>query len=141
MSGPPPKKPEDRVRRNKPASGEWKEAPGVGWQHGRKPAVPKELTLTPEAQDAWRAWFASWWASNWTQEDLPGLKLVIRKYDEVLRGSLDIAKVTPLLDAYGITPKGRQSLHWSEPKKTNPAPATAGATAGNVTQMRPRVTA
>ena len=140
MPGPAPKKPEDRVRRNKPVSGEWLPAPkGVGWQHGDVPPAPAELELCREAEEAWVAWFASWWAAHWTEQDLPGLKLAIRKYDELLRGSIDIAKVMPVLDAYGITPKGRQSLHWTEPKTTKAAPATVEG--GNVRQMRPRVTA
>ena len=139
MSGPPPKDPALRVRTNKPAGGEWKPAPGHGWQHGKKPPAPsRDLGLLPESVAAWNAWFSSWWASNWSKEDLPGLRLVIRKFDECLRGSTDIAKVAPLLDAYGITPKGRQSLRWSPPKE---APGAVPASAGNVTQIRPRVTA
>ena len=138
MPGPPPKKPGERVRTNAPASGEWKEAPGVGWQYGRAPACPKELGLLPEAQEAWKAWFASWWAAHWTKEDLPGLKLVIRQYDQNLRGALEINKLTPLLDAYGITPTGRQKLHWLPPKNVQPSKAVKG---GTVTPIRPQVTA
>lgn len=115
MPGPAPKKPEDRVRRNKRAV-EWTSPAGWGWQHGDVP----ELELTePRAATvrAWDAWFASWWAAFWTPGDLPQLQLAAVLFDQVQAGALDVSKLTPVLDKLGITPKGRKDLLWTIPKE------------------------
>jgi len=100
----------DRNKRVHP----WKTPAGIGWQYGRKPAPPRGLTEA--GKRAWRTWFASWWAGFWTPDDLPGLELTVRLFDGVQSGHVDVSKVTPLLDRYGITPSGRQSLRWAQPE-------------------------
>lgn len=144
MSGPPPKRPEDRVRRNKPVGGEWKPAPAVGWQHGdptdKRRKFPKAPEgLMPESAAAWDAWFASWWAAHWKPEDLPGLRMVIREFDRLARGDGKVNEVRALLAAYGITPEGQQKLRWLPPKEQTASPAAASRD-GKVTPInRPRV--
>jgi hypothetical protein len=76
---------EDRVRRAAPARGDWRAPEGVGWQHGE---IPKPLAgLLKVSRDAWDVWMASWVAAFWTPDDLPGLRVVVRLYDQVERGS------------------------------------------------------
>ena len=110
--GPAPKP--TRRRRNKPVRGEWKTANAESWQHGDTPAPPdglKDASLW-----AWQTWFRSWWAAHWSPDDLPGLRIVIRLYDEVERGEFTRAtELRQMLDNYGITPKGQQDRHWQKP--------------------------
>ena len=131
MSGPPPKA--VRRRRNVPASGEWKPTVGTGWQHGPTIPVPPD-GLRPESLVTWQTWFGSWFATHWTPDDLPGLRLVILTHDQVMRGEFTRgAELRMLMDNYGITPKGQQERHWTAPKVDEPAkptPDAAGPYAG-----------
>ena len=104
----------------------WNHAQALGWQHGRKPAPPPGLTEA--GKRAWRSWFSSWWASFWTPEDIPGLELTMKLYDGALGGHVDVSKVVPLLDRYGITPKGRQDLRWAAPESDKPAEKSTAET-------------
>ena len=56
----------------------------------------------------------AWWASFYSKEDLPGLELLVFLYDKVMLELIDVTKIMPLLDRYGITPKGRQDLRWAQ---------------------------
>lgn len=105
-------------RRNKsdvPQRGEWTPAPDVGWQHGEIPAVPEGLM--PASASAWDVWLKAWFAAHWTPDDLPGLRQLIRLYDQVERGEFQRASELRLqMDTYGITPKGQQDRRWTPPK-------------------------
>jgi len=79
--------------------------------------------LTADGQRAWKVWLGSWWAAFYTPDDLPGLELAVKIYDGVCAGHIDIGKAVPILDRYGITPKGRQDLRWAERPSAKPAPA------------------
>lgn len=103
---------------------QWKHPQAPGWQHGRRPNPPSGLS--DAGKKAWQTWLGSWWAYFYTPDDLPGLELTVKVYDGCLLGHVDVAKVTPLLDRYGITPKGRQDLRWAEPSREEPA-ATSGS--------------
>ncbi len=116
MPGPAPKP--TRRRRNAPARGEWQPAPGGGWRHGEIPAAPDGLRA--DSAQAWDAWFGAWFASHWTPDMLPGLRLVILAYDDVIRGGVKAADRTALhalMRAYGITPDGQLALRWSPPNE------------------------
>lgn len=79
----------------------------------------------PAAVEAWTTWMRSWIAAHWTPTDLPGLRQLIRLYDQVERGEFQRATELRLaMDTYGITPKGQQDRRWSPPKD-EPADATA----------------
>ena len=123
-SGRKPKPPGTAVTRHQRAH-EWQHAAGEGWQHGRRPACPDGLLAA--SRKAWGEWMSSWWAAHWKPGDLPQLRAAIKAYDQVERGNLDIAKLVPLLDRLGITPKGRQDLRWAppsdEPAKQPSAPS------------------
>lgn len=93
-----------------------------GWQHGEIPEPPGQLCA--ESLEVWGTWFAAWWASFWKPEDVPQLRLVITLFDKTTRGELDPSKLTPYLDRFGLTPKGRQDLRWAPPEAP-PAPAPA----------------
>jgi hypothetical protein len=111
-------------RRNKndvPVRGEWEEAPVVGWQHGDLPAPPDGLTAA--AVEAWGTWFSAWFAAHWTPDDLPGLRQLVRLYDQVERNEFQRASELRLqMDTYGITPKGQQDRRWKRPT-VDPVPA------------------
>lgn len=67
----------------------------------------------PASLEAWSTWFGSWFASFWTPADLPGLRQLIRLYDQVERGEFQRASELRLqMDTYGITPKGQQDRRW-----------------------------
>ncbi len=111
---------EKRVRRSAPTRGEWQRADG-GWQHGEIPAAPEGLM--PASIEAWQTWFRAWFAAHWSPEDLPGLRQVIRLYDQVERGEFQRATELRLsMDTYGISPKGQQDRRWTRPK-ANEAPS------------------
>ena len=85
-------------------------AQGSGWQHGKRPSPPSGLC--EQSVKAWQTWLSSWWAPFYTPDDLPGLEMMVRQFDRVCKNEVDIAKIVPLLDRYGVTPKGRQDLRW-----------------------------
>src|SRR5579859_4445317 len=123
MSGPPPNT--VRRRRNTPARGDWQKTPKAGWQHGAIPATPDGLK--DESLWAWQTWFHAWFAAHWTEDDLPGLRVLIRLYDEVDRGgakAADRSELRQLMDNYGITPKGQQDRRWTRPKPEEAAPSS-----------------
>ena len=125
--GAPPKDPSERRNpRAKPAT-DWHSASGVGWQHGRRPALPQGLT--PGAIRAWRTWFGAWFAGHWGPEDLPGLTLLIRIFDLVERGEYTRAsELRIMMDTYGITPKGQQDRRWKPPEASSlPVRGQSGA--------------
>lgn len=104
--------------------GEPKAAEGHGWQFGDPPKPPPRL-LKP-SQEAWTIWMRSWFAAHWTPADLPGLRQVIRLYDQVERGEFQRATELRLaMDTYGITPKGQQDRRWLPPKDEQKQETTA----------------
>lgn len=116
-----------------PVRGDWQATAGNGWQHGPVPDAPDGL-LEP-SKVAWTTWFRAWFASHWTPDDLPGLRTLVRLYDQVERGEFQRATELRLsMDTYGITPKGQQDRRWAAPKPDE-APtvvAEAGATYGHL---------
>lgn len=113
--GPAPKPEVMRRRRNAPARGEWASSPGEGWQYGAIPEPPEGLM--PASLTAWTTWMQSWVAAHWTPLDLPGLRTLIKLYDQVERGEYQRATELRLgMDTYGITPKGQQDRRWVAPK-------------------------
>lgn len=110
-----PKDPADRHNpRSKPAH-EWKPTVGSGWQHGETPKPPPGLLKA--SKEAWETWMGSWFAAHWSPSDLPGLRQVIRLYDQVERGEFQRSGELRLqMDTYGITPKGQQDRRWKPPE-------------------------
>jgi hypothetical protein len=110
--GPQPKDPAARTRRNSPPAAET--TTEVGWQHGDIPPAPAKLLKT--SREAWAIWMGSWFAAHWAPEDLPGLRQVVRLYDQVERGEFGRhTQCRIAMDTYGITPKGQQDRHWAAP--------------------------
>src|SRR5262245_42053258 len=100
-----------RVNHHAPLRGEWKSTSDVGWQHGAIPEPPDGLL--PASVNAWQTWFSAWWAAHWIPGDVPGLRVLIRLYDLVLRGqSARAPELRQWLDTYGISPKGQQDRRW-----------------------------
>jgi hypothetical protein len=116
--GPAPKEGRQNPR-DVPGRGEWVPAEGAGWQHGTPPDPPQGLM--PASVEAWETWLGSWFASFWSPEDVPGLRQVIRLYDQVERGEFQRASELRLqMDTYGITPKGQQDRRWKRPEQERP---------------------
>jgi hypothetical protein len=123
-----PKPAESRRNHHDPIRGEIAEAPGDGWQHA---AVEPPEGLMPASVEAWTTWMGAWFASFWTPADLPGLRQLVRLYDQVERGEFTRASELRLqMDTYGITPKGQQDRRWRPP--------TEGKSVASVTPIAPR---
>ena len=121
---------DDRVRRAPPARGDFVNAEAVGWQHGDSPAPPDGLM--PASVEAWSTWMGAWFAAFWTPSDLPGLRQLVRLYDQVERGEFQRAAELRLqMDTYGITPKGQQDRRWRPPKPEEPKGRQSGKSAGS----------
>ena len=134
--GPAPK-PESRTR-HKPVRGEWKAAPGIGWQHGPIPGPPSDITK--RSAEVWEVWFRAWWASHWTPDYLPQIKVAIQLYDLCQLAFADpiyvtgegrpVARPNPVtelrqaMDGIGVTFKGQQDRRWAAPK-ADETPAVA----------------
>lgn len=115
MAGRGPAAKPGRRRRNEPERGEWQAKSEMGWQHGSAPKPPTGILKA--SKDAWVTWMAAWFAAHWTPEDLPGLRQIIRIYDQVERGEFQRASELRLqMDTYGITPKGQQDRRWKRPE-------------------------
>jgi len=102
----------------------WQYPEGLGWQHGRIPRPPAILE-TDEAKAAWKDWLGSWWAAFYTPDDLRMLGILVHLVDRMVKGEISASQVTPLLDRFGITPKGRQDLRWAERPASKAPAATA----------------
>jgi hypothetical protein len=82
----------------------------------------------PATAEAWRVWFGAWFSAHWTPDDVPGLRQLIRLYDQVERGEFQRSgELRIQMDTYGITPKGQQDRRWKapavkEPQATTPTP-------------------
>jgi hypothetical protein len=127
--GPAPKAAAERRNHHAPRGGEWQSSDKVGWQHGDIPAVPEGLM--PASDEAWRTWMGAWFAAHWTPDDLPGLRTLVRLYDQVERGEFQRANEVRLqMDTYGITPKGQKDRRWAPPVKEGAA--------AQVRQIKPR---
>ena len=115
MAGRGPRPKENRRRRNKPKRGAWDEAAGVGLMYGDVTEPPDGLLKA--SRDAWATWMGGWFAAHWGPEDVPGLRQLIRLYDQVERGEFQRANELRLqMDTYGITPKGQQDRRWQRPE-------------------------
>lgn len=68
----------------------------------------------------------AWWAAHWTPDDVPGLRQVIRLYDQMERGEFQRAAELRLsMDNYGITPKGQQDRRWQRPSDEETKPSSS----------------
>lgn len=124
MSGPPPNP--TRRRRNKPAGGEWKPAPGVGWQHGPIPDPPDGLLAS--SRETWASWFKGWWAVHWSPDYLAQVRKAIQIYDATERGDFKVvSELRQWMDGIGVTFKGQQMLRWQPPTEETQKSAAAPA--------------
>lgn len=71
----------------------------------------------PASVSAWVTWMGAWFAAFWSPADLPGLRQLVRLYDQVERGEFQRAGELRLqMDTYGVTPKGQQDRRWRAPQ-------------------------
>jgi hypothetical protein len=110
-----PKPQAARRNHHAPLRGEYRPAPGIGWQHGPIPEPPDGL-LEP-SRLAWDTWMRSWVAAHWDPGDLPALGILAKLYDATERGHLVRAgELRMWMDGYGLTPRGRQDRRWLPPE-------------------------
>lgn len=122
--GPAPKA--ERRRRNEPTKDAYERTEVEGWQHGEIPSPPDGMKA--ESVEAWSVWMSAWFAAFWTPADLPGLRRVVRLYDEVERGEFQRSgELRLLMDTYGITPKGQQDRRWARPAAPVAGPSNVPA--------------
>jgi hypothetical protein len=123
--GRPPK--EDRVNHHDLVRGAATAAATEAWV-GEIPELPEGMM--PASVEAWNVWFRAWFSAHWTVDDVPGLRQLIRLYDQVERGEFQRAgELRIQMDTYGITPKGQQDRRWKAPTAPTPAgslPAPTG---------------
>lgn len=118
--GAAPKQQAQRRNHHDPQRGEWRNAPGVGWQHGEVPAPPDGMKA--ESLETWATWMGAWYAAFWSPEDLPALRAMVLLYDQVMRGEYQRhAELRLNLDTWGVTPKGQQDRRWAPPLDAEPA--------------------
>lgn len=118
--GAAPKQQAQRRNHHDPQRGEWRNAPGIGWQHGDVPSLPDGVKA--ETTDAWSTWMGAWYAAFWSPEDLPALRAMALLYDQVMRGEYQRhAELRLNLDTWGVTPKGQQDRRWAPPIEAEPA--------------------
>ena len=73
---------------------------------------------------------------GWQHGDVPGLRTVVRLYDQVERGEFHRAAELRLsMDTYGITPKGQQDRRW-RPPQVKPEPVVPVAATGTYGGLR-----
>lgn len=119
MPGPAPKPPEERRRRNAPASGEWITLPAEPYE-GPRPKLPSRMNgRKPSAATAatWESWWADPAAHMWTPSDHQALLRLIRLVEDYhVTAKLDVLREIRLqLAMFGLTPAGRQQRHWNLP--------------------------
>lgn len=121
MSGPAPKRKEDRRNRNKKLSGDW-----VVLGSAENITVPKLPPLPDSVEMRWskesRSWWTTVWASpmatQWQEADVPGLvELAMLRQKFIATSDFNLkTKLAPLVasrsDKFGLTPKGRKDLRW-----------------------------
>ncbi len=113
--GRPSKPPEQRVNRH-PLKFPWKPAPDAPWA-AEVPAPPEGIL--PSSVECWESWFRSWFSGHWTESDVPSLRQAISLFDKIERGhekTGDRSELRQLYKAFGLSPEGRNSLHWEPPK-------------------------
>jgi hypothetical protein len=128
--GPAPK--DDKVRRNLPPKADV--ATSACWS-GDVPALPEGLM--PASEQAWATWFAAWFSAHWTIDDLPGLRTLVRLYDQVERGEFQrCAELRMTMDTYGITPKGQQDRRWKKPAEPEAPKVGSTPTGGKYSHLK-----
>lgn len=111
---------DDRINHHDLVRGKPAAAKSVGWQFGAIPKVPEGLK--PASKVAWNTWMKSWFAAFWRPSDLPGLRQLVRLYDQVERGEwVRASELRLMMDTYGVTPKGQQDRRWKPPVDGEPA--------------------
>lgn len=112
----------------------WQLAEHEGWQHGEIPPCP--TGLSEYGQRAWGIWMNAWWAAFYTPDDLPGLELLALLYDKVMLDLIDVSKLMPLMDKYGITSKARQDLRWARDPAKAAEPAANPSIEDEIAERR-----
>lgn len=137
-----PKPQDQRVRRNKPARGEWVDLPAVDPDELALPELPKR----PRGTGRWHARTVAAWAA-WrldpatTQygpaEVAAAVELAWLHTDSIVDGDPKAAEIRLRMDGLGLTAKGKRDLRWRAPTEHAAEDAKPERTASaTVTQLR-----
>lgn len=113
MTGPPPKKPATRQRRNRTSTATTLEAASVV-----RVALPDDRKWHTRTQAAWDIWWASPMVEEWVDADVPALlELAVLVDDFWTAGTLADrtrarAEIRMSSREFGLTPLSRRSLQW-----------------------------
>lgn len=117
MSGPAPKQPSERRRRNAPPGGEWVELPATV----EKPILPPlprrtraEGPWSARTRETWEAWRQDPATTQYTSGDVSFALQTIRLVElaQAKPTATLLAEIRLRMDALGLTPKGRRHLRW-----------------------------
>jgi hypothetical protein len=117
MSGPAPKQPSERRRRNVPAGGEWIELPATV----EKPILPPlprrtraEGPWSARTRETWEAWRQDPATTHYTPADV-GYALSTIRLVEIAHAQPTaawLAEIRRRMDGLGLTAKGKRYLRW-----------------------------
>lgn len=103
MSGPAPKRPEARRRRNPPASGEWVELEPL-----ERPVLPSaRRDWSPRVKALWAAWRQDPATGQYSPADVAACVDLAACFEE-----LPASEQRLRMDGLGLSPKGRRNLRW-----------------------------
>lgn len=136
-TGPLPKPPELRQRRNKPSTAATLNGSGAP---GRCPVLPRRLDAEGKPAGSWHPRTKAWWrgiwaspmASQWLPSDAEGLLAVAEMVDLYWRqpDPKVLAEIRQQSARFGLSPLDRMRLSWKveQPpeKKAAPAPVSRG---------------
>src|SRR5438309_1512057 len=116
-TGPVPKDPAQRRRRNEPARGEWVDLPEL-----EKPVLPslprrpsRDGGWSARTKAVWSAWRADRVTSQYAPSDVAAAVELAWLFEEYVRGAKVAAEVRQRMDGLGLTPKGKRDLRWRVP--------------------------
>lgn len=128
MPGPPPKRPEERRRRNKtagPVTVRLEPEPA----RSVVPELPRDGELLPETRAYWQTLWASPMAAMWLDVDVPALVRLTMLVEQIGRGSAStrvLSEIRALEDRFGLSPLARRRLQWEMPGAGGVSPAGSG---------------
>jgi hypothetical protein len=127
-TGPAPKDPSQRRRRNEPARGEWFNLPPLKGPF--LPPLPKRAkdagVWSARTRRAWAAWRKDPATQMYSEAEVDSVIDLAYVHEEWVRGDNRlISEVRLRMDGLGLTPKGKKDLRWKVIDELPPPPAEA----------------
>jgi hypothetical protein len=94
---------------------------------GPAPKLPGGVDWLPATRAAWKAWWASPQASQWTDDDVPQVVVMAAKYQAALEGDQAASsEFRQWSDRFGMSPLARLKNRWLLPTDEEPATPRSG---------------